>query len=139
MRLIEFETSMVEMTKVRALVALGHPTEVRLNRVFVDVYREPNTILYVALDAHQVVGVVGIRSTGQATAVILHIAVDERRRRLGIGRTMVEELVRKEQFHELTAETDGEAVDIYRRCGFTVHSLGEKYPGVERFLCTFTT
>lgn len=91
-----------------------------------------------ALDGHQVVGVVGIRSTGQATAVILHIAVDERRRR-GIGRTILEELVRKEQRHEFTAETDGEAVDFYRRCGFTVQSLGEKYPGVERFLCTFTT
>jgi hypothetical protein len=31
------------------------------------------------------------------------------------------------------AETDREADGFYRACGFTVHSLGEKYPGVERF------
>src|SRR5579875_1752619 len=29
-------------------------------------------------------------------------------------------------------ETDGETVGFHQRCGFTVESLGEKYPGVER-------
>lgn len=35
------------------------------------------------------------------------------------------------------AETDDEAVDFYRNIGFEVHSLGEKYPGVERFRCIY--
>ena len=34
------------------------------------------------------------------------------------------------------AETDRDAVDFYRSCGFTIESLGEKYPRIERFLCT---
>jgi hypothetical protein len=37
------------------------------------------------------------------------------------------------------AETDEEAADFYRNIGFTVESLGEKYPGIERFKCTFET
>lgn len=35
----------------------------------------------------------------------------------------------------MTAETDAEAAGFYRACGFQVRSLGEKYPGVERFAC----
>ena len=35
----------------------------------------------------------------------------------------------------LIAETDQEAVGFYRKCGFKVESLGELYPGVERFRC----
>ena len=41
--------------------------------------------------------------------------------------------------HQLTyieAETDKEAVEFYKKIGFQVKSLGEKYPGIERFhLC----
>jgi CubicO group peptidase (beta-lactamase class C family) len=33
------------------------------------------------------------------------------------------------------AETDADAVDVYRASGFAVKSLGERYPGVERFRC----
>lgn len=35
------------------------------------------------------------------------------------------------------AETDEEAVNFYRSIGFEVYSLGEKYPGVERFRCIY--
>ncbi|WP_268921683.1 hypothetical protein [Metabacillus sediminilitoris] len=37
----------------------------------------------------------------------------------------------------ITAETDKEAVVFYRNYGFKITSLGEKYPGVERFLCEY--
>ena len=30
----------------------------------------------------------------------------------------------------------GDAVEFYRKLGFSIESLGEKYPGVERFRCT---
>jgi ribosomal protein S18 acetylase RimI-like enzyme len=33
----------------------------------------------------------------------------------------------------MVAETDNEAVEFYRATGFRVTSLGEKYPGVERY------
>jgi hypothetical protein len=44
-----------------------------------------------------------------------------------------------EQFNlkELAAETDQDAVAFYRRCGFQIDTLGEKYLGVERFRCTW--
>jgi hypothetical protein len=44
-----------------------------------------------------------------------------------------------EQFNlkELVAETDQDAVKFYRRWGFQIQSLGEKYPNTERFQCTW--
>lgn len=41
------------------------------------------------------------------------------------------------KYPSIVAETDDEAVDFYRRYGFFITSLGEKYPGVERFLCQY--
>ena len=42
------------------------------------------------------------------------------------------------EYTSIVAETDHEAVDFYRRYVFFITSLGEKYPGVERFLCQYT-
>ncbi|PFE51898.1 GNAT family N-acetyltransferase, partial [Bacillus cereus] len=35
----------------------------------------------------------------------------------------------------IEAETDKEAVGFYKKCNFKIESLGEKYPGIERFYC----
>lgn len=82
-----------------------------------------------------VVGVVGVRIITPGRAVIEHIAVAREAQRTGIGRQMIEYLVQAHQFEHLEAETDADAVEFYRRCGFAVQSLGEVHPGVERFRC----
>lgn len=46
---------------------------------------------------------------------------------------MVNEWMALEQPLVVTAETDHDAVGFYRTYGFSIHSLGEKYAGVERF------
>ena len=38
-------------------------------------------------------------------------------------------------FFDADAETHIDAVPFYRQCGFEVESLGELWPGVERFAC----
>ncbi|WP_157685573.1 hypothetical protein [Paenibacillus donghaensis] len=48
---------------------------------------------------------------------------------------MVRQLSRLNKGATLTAETDQEAVGYYRKNGFLVMCLGEKYPGTERFEC----
>lgn len=63
------------------------------------------------------------------------IAVAEDHRRRGIGRQLVTDAMERLGSQSLNAETDRDAVDFYRHLGFAVSSLGEKYPGVERFAC----
>lgn len=51
---------------------------------------------------------------------------------------MINELIKKKRIVRIKAETDKDAVGSYRKNGFSITSLGEKYPGVERFDCTLS-
>lgn len=84
---------------------------------------------------NSLVGIIGLEFNTPNTAVIHHIVVHPQWRRLGIGHAMIEAARQNFRLKELVAETDKDAVDFYRRCGFAVQSLGEKYPGTERFRC----
>lgn len=45
-----------------------------------------------------------------------------------------------EGFHLIEAETDADAVEFYRRCGFTTEGLVDRrFPGTPRFRCTLKT
>jgi GNAT superfamily N-acetyltransferase len=88
------------------------------------------------VESAAVLGVIGFERTAPTAVRIRGIAVDRRRRREGIGRVLVDELGTRNPGSTLHAETDADAVGFYARCGFDVSSLGERYPGIERFECT---
>lgn len=85
-------------------------------------------------DDGEAYGLIGWR-VQEGSLEILPIAVDETKRHQGIGRRLIDAAVALERPHEVGAETDHEAVKFYQNCGFSIQSLGEKYPGVERFRC----
>ncbi len=89
--------------------------------------------LLVAVLDEQIVGVVGY-AIGDSEATVLHIAAAESVRRQGIG-TRLLAAVDEATGHRLplVAETDEMSIAFYKALGFTVESLGHKYPGVERF------
>ncbi|MBW4083734.1 GNAT family N-acetyltransferase [Paenibacillus sp. S150] len=91
-----------------------------------------------AFASGELAGVIGIRHGPEAGAEILHIAVLGRLRGRGIGAAMIGEIRKCKEIETLQAETDRDAAGFYRSCGFTVSSLGEKYPGVERFSCVMS-
>ncbi len=66
---------------------------------------------------------------------VRHLIVDAEFRGRGLGSALLNKLRTAFPQYSFTAETDRDAFEFYRRCGFEVSSLGEKYPGVERFLC----
>lgn len=82
-----------------------------------------------------VVGCIGVEVNSPRSGILRCISVAPSARERGIGRTMVEQIVKTIGVTQLIAETDREAVDFYSRCGFQVQSLGERYRGVERFRC----
>lgn len=82
-----------------------------------------------------IVGCIGIEFIEGNTFEIKHIAVSPQSRESGIGEKMIQFVFKQHSIERLQAETDNDAVGFYRKCGFTITSLGEKYPGVERFLC----
>lgn len=100
----------------------------------IEKYRQdPRLVLLRASIGGDLVGVVGYTAHG-TEVVILHIATSENSRRTGVGRRMLQAVREVTPSHvRLVAETDSDAVGFYIANGFVAESLGEKYPGVERF------
>ena len=124
-----------EQVKQLLSYAVGAATDEKLNNILETVYKQGDSKLYIFIDSDgSALGIIGVKGE-EGSAEMLHIAVAENKRNCGIGRSMIDELLMLENLTELTAETDRDAVEFYRRCGFEIQSLGEKYPGVERFHC----
>lgn len=87
----------------------------------------------------KLLGVIGYRLEADRVLRIRHIAVAPDERGQGYGRAMVLQALAETDPVAIVAETDEDAINFYRNIGFTVESLGEKYPGVERFKCTYVT
>ncbi|MFC4776410.1 GNAT family N-acetyltransferase [Paenibacillus sp. GCM10023252] len=85
----------------------------------------------------EIIGLIGYHVVSEGCIKIDHIAVTPAERNKGYGRGLILELLALEQPAVLVAETDEDAVDFYRSSRFTVVSLGETYPGTERFRCTY--
>lgn len=84
------------------------------------------------------IGVIGF-DVVQNELFIRHLAVLPENRGQGYGRGLILELLLEVQPQPdaIIAETDEEAVDFYRNIGFEVYSMGEPYPGGERFRCVY--
>lgn len=85
-----------------------------------------------------VIGVVGFfhhaDSRGTLLRVeLLHIATDPSWERQSIGAALVAWVQAEHPGDPIEAETDGDTVGFYRSSGFDIASLGQLYPGVERF------
>ncbi|QJX81299.1 GNAT family N-acetyltransferase [Priestia megaterium] len=85
----------------------------------------------------EIVSCIGVEFRNSKEGVIKHIAVLPKERGSGIGSSMIRFICKKYNLNFISAETDKDAVMFYTNFGFRVTSLGEKYPGVERFFCEF--
>jgi len=79
-------------------------------------------------------GCIAYRRLGDGLELI-NIGTAPEARGRGLGRRLIEAAMGREGPATVRLETDNDAVGFYRRCGFSVSSLGEKYPGIERFEC----
>ncbi|WP_111510550.1 GNAT family N-acetyltransferase [Mycobacterium kyogaense] len=130
---VQVMTASVDDAEVPALLAAATGGGDRLDHVAGLYRRDPRYALLRAEMAGETVGLLGYTLRG-SDVVILHIATRAEYRRSGIGRRMLDALRATHPDHQrLCAETDSEAVGFYLANGFAVESLGEKYPGVERF------
>ena len=135
--LVQYKKHIAPIEQVKQLLsyAVGAATDEKINYILEKVYTQGDSKLYVFIDRDgSALGIIGVKGEG-GSAEMLHIAVAEHKRNCGVGRRMIDELLMLENLTELTAETDRDAVEFYRRYGFEIQPLGEKYPGVERFRC----
>lgn len=111
------------------------PDPDQINQTVQQYVTQSNLFLTGYEDEGQLVGLIGYEHTGASEITIRHIAVLPENRFKNYGRGMISQLLAEYNPDTLIAETDQEAVEFYRNTGFVVYSLGELYPGVERFRC----
>ncbi|MFX3673487.1 MAG: GNAT family N-acetyltransferase [Paenisporosarcina sp.] len=119
---------------VRELLSYA-TSENAIDREYEKYISETNRHLYSWEVNGEAIGCMGIEFINEDHCEIKHIAVSPAARGNGVGRKMIDFICDEYSFELISAETDKDAVEFYRSYGFKITSLGEKYPGVERFLC----
>ncbi|QRN49635.1 GNAT family N-acetyltransferase [Macrococcoides bohemicum] len=104
-----------------------------VNEILVNAITCNNAACYVYVDENKFIGVITI-NVQDDICVITSLAVDETYQGRGIGKKLINHI--KENYYNIVAETDDDALAFYRKQGFVIESLGEKYPGIIRYLCT---
>ncbi|MBF5001751.1 GNAT family N-acetyltransferase [Nocardia sp. BSTN01] len=102
----------------------------RLDAVMRRYCEDPATALLAVFRGSEPIGVAGYERRADRI-VLLHIATSVRGR--GGGRRLVARIRADDPALPIVAETDRTALGFYVALGFGVTSLGQKYPGVERF------
>ena len=113
------------------------PDDIRLQSALSKYEKDENTWLFAYESEDILVGIIGFELNEKQEMTLNHLAVEPESRGVGFGRGMLLEIIEDMQPTRITAETHEDAVQFYRNVGFVIRSLGEKYPGVERFQCTY--
>lgn len=112
------------------------PTEEKLNRL-ADKYKSDIDIFAFAFDDNGLIeGTIILKRLGNDAFEIVSIATDPAHRNQGIASGLISFAAANLKCSVIKAETDDDAVGFYRKYGFYIDSLGEKYPGIVRYLCT---
>ena len=121
---------------VRSLLGLsmGSASPERIDRVAASYAEGGHRLLFGSHRDGRIVGLVGVELLEKGRATVLHIAVDEEFRSLGLGRSLVTEVIRELDLAVLSAETDDEAVGFYEQCGFAIRPAVRRF-GTRRFAC----
>ncbi|MFC1954712.1 GNAT family N-acetyltransferase [Chloroflexota bacterium] len=125
----------LENIKGLLAMAVGFPTPEKLNQLINGFYTLDGHILFVAIDSGKTVGVIGIDYANRPLGIITHIVVREDKRKQNVGSYLIDHAVEKLELGTIELETDQDAVDFYRACGFKITEIENSYPGIRRFNC----
>jgi ribosomal protein S18 acetylase RimI-like enzyme len=124
-------------------MAIGFPTHEFLENLLDVVYDIKGHYLFViqkrgffARNKGMILGIVGIDMTAPPHGWILHLAVHPDYRQQGIGRGLINQVIEKFALESVALETDQDAVDFYRACGFAAVEIKSKWPDIHRYRCT---
>jgi len=114
-----------------------NPTKERLMNRADKYIINPNTAIYTYKENDTYKGIIVIDISNINAIEILNIAVSASFQKSGIGSSLINYCINMFHPDEITAETDDDAVEFYKKFGFNILSLGDKYgAGIMRYQCT---
>lgn len=112
-------------------LSIGYATPEKVKRVLQS-YAESNQFLMGAFKAKSLIGIVGFEMQDQ-NLIIRHISVLEASRNQGIGKLLIFKLVEEHHPSKVSLQTDGQAVEFYKKVGFICEKMDSIYK--DRYLC----
>lgn len=91
--------------------------------------------MWIAICDGAPVGVLRLDSQNRGRCTITHIATNPKWRGQGIGRKLIEFARDNLGFEQIEAETDDDALEFYKACGFVIEPLGKNKYCVKRYRC----
>jgi len=116
-------------------MAIGYPAPDFLQKLLDVVYDIEGHHLFITSNQNKVTGIIGLDITARPHGWLLHLAVRPDYRRQGIGKSLISQVMEQFKLESVALETDQNAVDFYRACGFTAVEITSKWPGVHRYRC----
>ncbi len=113
------------------------PTEEKYRRKMQTFLQEEATKVFACFSDDGLKGMLVLTSFPQRQAELVGIAVEKTARRQGIGTFMLRQVMETCALQAVFAETDDDAVEFYRKNGFSVEKHVEMYDGepVVRYKC----
>lgn len=107
--------------------AMGNVTQDKIKQVILE-YQALDHFIVGYFENLNLIGVIGIiKDDYEAQAVIKHIAILSSHKSQGIGKKLVEDILRRYSLIRLEAITDSDAVKFYHKCGFTCQPFEGKH------------
>ncbi|GFR37586.1 N-acetyltransferase [Insulibacter thermoxylanivorax] len=128
-----------ELVELLSYSIVPAPEPEELEQIVEEYRTNPSCRIYALAYEDEWIGIIGYEKQENGVIEIRHIAVHPGMRGSGFGRGLILELIGvEEDAKELYAVTTDEmAVDFFRNIGFTIESIDELYPGIERFRCRY--
>lgn len=103
-----------------------NPTEEKYRERMEQILQDKSSFIYFCFQDDIMCGIISLRILKNQSE-ILGIAVSQDYQQQGVGSFMVRQIIKDKQILKLYAETDDEAVEFYRKCGFDIHAKNKKY------------
>lgn len=92
---------------------------------------DPCIMIFICEENGKAAGILVLRRDGEESE-IAGIAVSEGLRNGGIGRNMINQVMKQEKLSCIRAQTDDDSIGFYRKCGFSEERVCVEYPDGSR-------
>ena len=104
-----------------------HPTYEDYKAQMEDYLPDSSVKVFVSEDRGRKTGMM-VLMFSEDTAEIIGIAVSDNARRKGIGKQLIQRVMKSEDLESIKAQTDDDSIGFYRKCGFSVERIVIEYP-----------
>ena len=103
-----------------------HPTYEEYKAQMEDYLHDSSMKVFVCENRGKRIGMMVLKSSGVA-AEIIGIAVSDNARHKGIGKELIQSVIKSEEIERIKAQTDDGSIGFYRKCGFSEEKTVVEY------------